>query len=115
MKFIPGTFVITSQEDKGKSFKIPGFHTPDGSVVTIGREDVNNERRYAHIRIADKFATVSRKQAEILFAFDKLYVKNLSATNYTVVDGYELKPNERREISAGSIIKMGELEFTYQN
>ncbi len=113
MKFIPGKFTITSQEDKGKMFQIAGFPSHGDAVVTIGREEVRGERSYAHIKLDDKFKTVSRKQAELVYSNHVLYVVNRSESNYTQVDGYELKPGEKREVKKGSLIRMGELEFKY--
>jgi hypothetical protein len=113
MRFIPGKFTITSDEDKGMSFNIAGYPTPEGAMVTIGRESVSGERSYAHIKIDDKFKTVSRKQAELLHSDRMLYIRNKSEANYTQVDGFELKPGEKRELKSGSKIRMGELELMY--
>ncbi len=114
MKFIPGKFTITSQEDKGKSFKIAGYPSHGDAVITIGREEVRGERSYAHIRIDDKFQTVSRKQAELVYSNGTLYAINRSESNYTQVDGYELKPGEKKEVKNGSLLRMGELEMQYE-
>jgi hypothetical protein len=113
MRFIPGQFTITTQEDKGKSFRITGYPMHGDSVVTIGREEVKGERSYAHIKIDDKFKTVSRKQAELIYSNQILWVVNKSESNYTQVDGYELRPGEKKEVQNGGIIRMGELEFKY--
>jgi hypothetical protein len=114
MVFIPGELVITTGEDKGKSFRIAGYPTPDGSVVSIGREAVGGERAYAHIQLDNRFRTVSHKQAEVIYRDGKLWVKNLSETNLTQVDGVELKPGEKAELKAGSSMRTGELEFQYK-
>jgi hypothetical protein len=114
MKFIRGELVLMSGEDKGKSFKIAGYPTAEGSIVSIGRELVNGERSYAHIQIDNKFQTVSRKQAEIISIGDQLFVKNLSETNLSQVDGVELKPGEKKELKPNSTLKTGELEFKYK-
>lgn len=111
LKFIPGELKIITGIDKGKSFKIAGYPTPAGSIVSIGREIIKGERSFAHIQLVEK--TVSRKQAEIMQSNGKLTVKNLSQTNHTVVDGVELKPNEQIEIKPNSTIKVGEVEFQY--
>ncbi len=113
MRFIPGKFTIISEEDKGMSFNIAGYPTPEGAMITIGRESVSGERSYAHIKIDDKFKTVSRKQAELLHSDRMLYIRNKSEANYTQVDGFELKPGEKRELKSGSKIRMGELELMY--
>jgi hypothetical protein len=113
LKFIPGQLVIASGEDKGKSFRIAGYPTPDGSVVSIGRDAISGDRAYSHIQIDNKFVTVSRRQAEIISRDGRLYVKNLSETNLTQIDGVELKPGQIAELKPGSTIRTGELEFQY--
>ena len=114
MKYVPGELVLVSGEDKGKAFKIAGFPTPEGSIVTIGREAVTGERAYAHIQIHDRFHTVSRKQAEFIWKDKKLFVKNLSETNPTQVDGAEVKSGKLVQVKPGSIVRTGELEFQYK-
>lgn len=111
MRFMPGRLEIISTEDKGKSFKLTGFPAENGSVVTLGRESVLGEKGYSHIQLNDQ--TVSRKQAEIIYRDDKMFIKNLSETNYSKVDGREVKPNEVAEITNGTIIKTGAIEFKY--
>jgi hypothetical protein len=113
MRYVPGELVLATGEDKGKAFKFAGFPTPEGSIVTIGREPVTGERAYAHIQIDEKFHTVSRRQAELIWKDNKLYVKNLSETNPTTVNGAELKPGKMVQLKPGSIIRTGELEFQY--
>lgn len=114
MVFIPGELVITTGEDKGKSFRIAGFPTPEGSVVSIGREAVSGDRAYAHIQLDGRFRTVSHKQAEVIYKDGKLWVRNVSETNFTQVDGIELKPGEKAELKPMSTIRTGELEFQYK-
>lgn len=111
LKFIPGKLVITNGEDKGKEFKIAGYPTPEGSIVSIGREEIKGERSYSHIQLLQK--TISRKQAEIISTGGKLYVKNLSETNLTQVDGIEIQPNQKTELKPNSTIMTGEVEFKY--
>ncbi len=114
MRYVPGELVVLSGEDKGKSFKIAGYPTPEGSVVTIGREPVADERAYAHIQIEERFHTVSRKQAELIWKEKKLYVRNLSDTNPTQVNGAEIKAGKTVQLKAGSVLRTGELEFEYR-
>jgi hypothetical protein len=114
MRYIPGDLVVLSGEDQGKSFKIAGYPTPEGSIVTIGREPVADERAYAHIQIEERFHTVSRKHAELIWKDKKLYVKNLSDTNPTQVNGVEIKPGKTVQLKPGSIMRTGELEFEYR-
>jgi len=111
LKLIPGKLEIVSGEDKGKSFKIAGHPSSEGSIVTIGREEVNGEFAYSHIQLKQK--TISRKQAELIYKESKLFIKNLSETNYTMLDGIELKTGQAMELKSGSIIKTGEVEFSY--
>lgn len=113
MKFIPGTLTVLSGEDQGKSFRIAGYPTPDGSEVTIGRESVSGERAYAHIQLNDPKQTVSRKQACIIEKGGKIRIQNLSSVNLTKVDGRELQPNESAELKNGSVIQMGFMELKY--
>jgi hypothetical protein len=114
MKFIPGQLVIVSGEDKGKSFRIAGYPTPEGSIVSIGRDTVHGDRAYAHIQLDNKFQTVSRRQAELIYIDNRLYARNLSETNPTQVDGIEIRPGEKTDVKPGSVIRMGELEFQYK-
>ena len=111
---IPGRFEIVSEDDRGKVFPIPGYQTAKGNETTIGREQVKGERANAHIQIADKFETVSRKQAVVIERNRKVYIKNLSTTNPTQVNGRELGSNEMIELNFDDIIKMGYLEFKYR-
>lgn len=111
LKFIPGVLKIISGNDSGKSFKIAGYPTASGNVISIGRKIVKGERSYAHIQLMEK--TVSREQAELIEKKGKLFVKNFSQTNFTIVDGVELKADEKIEIAPNSTIKVGEVEFKY--
>ncbi len=74
----------------------------------------STHRIAGHIQIDNKYKTVSRKQAEIIYNNKQLFVRNLSATNITEVDGHELKLGETTELKPESIIKMGEIEFQYK-
>ena len=111
LQFIPGKLIITAGEDQGKEFLISGYPTPKGNVVSIGREVVVGERMYSHIQLNDR--TVSRRQAELIHKEDKLFLKNISETNYTALDGKELGPQEVRHVKQNAVIKMGDLEFQY--
>jgi len=114
MRFIPGRFEIITDEDKGKTFMISGYPGPEGNEVTVGREEVKGERVNSHIRISDKFRTVSRQQAVIVESAGKICVVNKSNTNPTQINGKELAEGEKREIKFNDVIKMGELEFLYK-
>ncbi len=111
MRYMPGSLEIISGEDKGKSFKMAGYPTENGSIVTLGREVVTGEKAYSHIQLNDQ--TVSRKQAEIIYRDGKIFLKNLSEVNYTQVNDTDIKPNEIAEIQPGSVIRTGAVEFKY--
>lgn len=111
LKFIPGKLVITDGADKGKEFRIPGYPTPEGSIVSIGRKTVEGDRAYSYIHLNEK--TVSRDQAMMIYKDGKLMIKNLSETNFTQVNGEELKPGEVAELKPGTTIRTGEVEFKY--
>ena len=112
MKFIPAKLEIVSHEDKGKSFPLYGRSTEKGTIITIGRESTSGHKN--DISINKKFQTVSRQQAEIRAKGDKLFIKNLSETNPTKVNGKKLSPGEMPELKIGDNIRMGELEFEYK-
>lgn len=111
MKFIPGKLIITDGDDKGTYFNIAGFPTPEGAIITIGREEISGDRAYCHIQLKQK--TISRRQAELIYKDNRLFVRNLSDTNFTQIDGMELKPGEKTEVKIGSKIRTGEVEFQY--
>lgn len=120
VKFIPGELEILNGLDKGKSFMMAGYPTPDGNVATIGRDHdgwqnlVPAERHYAHIRIKDESNTLSRMQAELIQRSGKLYLKNLSKVNPTQVDGEDVPVNEVVEVKPNATIKAGFIEFRYK-
>jgi hypothetical protein len=111
MKFIPGEFEVITGDDKGRIIKIGGYPTEDGSIVTIGREQVTGQRDFAHIQLKEK--TISRRQAEIILKDGKMYIKNLSQTNYTKLDGKDIPPDTSAELNSGSVITFGEVEMKY--
>lgn len=112
MKFIPGELEVTAGQDKGKKLKIAGYPTDDGSVITIGREKVTGPRDYAHIELKER--TISRKQAEIIYRDGKLFIKNLSETNFTRINGEEIPVNSSKELVSGAVLTFGEVEITYK-
>lgn len=115
LKFIPGQLEIISGEDMGKSFRLAGYPSADGSITTMGTKEQTGDRRFAHILIDKKFRTVSRYQAEFIYrnTENKLYIKNISKVNLTKIDGTELKENEMAVVKNGSTITTGELDFRY--
>jgi hypothetical protein len=108
---VPGKFEIISGRDIGKEFRMNGIPGPNGCVLTIGREKLTGDAAYSHIQLFEK--TVSRRQAEIHYIDNKMYLINLSETNPTQLNGVELKPGETAEILDESVIKTGEVEFKY--
>lgn len=114
MKFIPGKLEVLKGADIGKTFKIAGTPQKDGSsVVTIGREASTEANMFSHIQLKEH--TISRKQAQIIESNGIIKVKNLSATNFTKIDGKELLPNETQDLKTDSIITLGEVEVKYSN
>jgi len=111
MKFIPGGLEVLTGEDKGRLIRISGYPTPEGSIVTIGREPVTGPRDFAHIQFKER--TISRRQAEIIYKDGKLFIKNLSETNFTSLDGKEIPINTAVELKPDSIITFGEIEMKY--
>jgi hypothetical protein len=112
MKFIPGELEVITGEDKGRIIRIGGYPTEEGSIVTIGREQVTGPRDFAHIQLKER--TISRRQAELILKDGKLYLKNLSETNFTKLDGKDLPPNTSAPLSPGSIMTFGEVEMKYK-
>jgi len=80
--------------------------------VTIGREQITGPRDFAHIQLKER--TISRRQAELILKDGKLYLKNLSETNFTKLDGKDLPPNTSAPLSPGSIMTFGEVEMKYK-
>lgn len=111
LKLIPGKLEIVTGLDKGKEFRMNAIPGPNGCIITIGREKLSGDAEFSHIQLLEK--TVSRKQAEIHYRENKLFVKNLSETNYTQLNGLELRLDEMAEVKPTSIIKTGEVEFRY--
>lgn len=112
LRFIPGYFQIISGEDKGKTFRVPGYPTAEGNIVFIGSEEATGDSAPCYIQLKDK--SVALKQAEIVNKEGKLFIKNLSQTNFTQINNIELKHNEISELKPGSVIKMGQIEFLYK-
>ncbi len=120
MKFIPGKLEILNGPDKGKTIPLAGYPTPEGSIVSIGRDYngweslVSGDRKHSHIRIKDESKTLSRMQAEIIYNDKKVYLKNLSKINPTQVDGIDVPADTMVEVKKGSEIKAGFIEFRYR-
>jgi len=113
MKFIPGQLTIVNGPDSGKAFKIAGYPTAEGNVVTIGREKVTGPKAFSHIHLNDPNNTVSRKQARIIERGGQIILENSSEVNYTDVDGTAYGPKETVQLKNGSHIRMGYIELKY--
>ncbi len=111
LKFIPGQFIVLTGRDRGKPIRVAGFPTPEGSIVTIGRDEVAGERAYAHIQL--DLQTVSRKHAELIYRDKKLFIKNLSETNPTMVNEDEIPHGGEKEIAFDNEVRIGELKLKY--
>jgi len=111
LKFIPGQFIILTGQDRGKAFRVSGFPTPDGHVITVGRDPVEGDRAYAHIQM--DVPTVSRKHAEMVFKDKVLSIKNLSDTNPIQLNSEEIPVGEFVELNLDSELRIGEIRMKY--
>lgn len=111
LKFIHGQFIVLTGRDRGKPIRVAGFPTPEGSIVTVGRKPVEGERAYAHIQL--DLQTVSRKHAELIYKDKKLFVKNLSKTNPTIINETEIAIGQEAELPIESELRIGEIKFKY--
>ncbi len=111
LKFIPGQFILLSGKDRGKPFRVAGYPTPQGSIITIGREPGEGERAFAHIQL--DVPTVSRKHAELSFKNGKLYIKNLSDTNPIELNEKEIPVGEEVLLPLDSELRLGEIRMKY--
>jgi len=111
MVYIPGKLEIMNGNDAGKQFVLAAYPAPSGPTVTIGSREETGERKFSHIRLLEK--TVSRAQAELIYKEKKLYIKNLSNTNFTQLNGSDLRPDETGEVIPESKIRVGEIVFQY--
>ena len=110
-KLFPGEFEIITGLDTGKKFRIPGFQGQEGLMVTIGREIPGNEMSHYHIQLKDN--TVGREQAKLINNGVITELLSLGKTNFSVVDGKELKPGEKAVLNPGTVIKLGEVSLKY--
>ena len=111
LKFIPGQFIILTGPDRGKAFRVSGFPTPDGHLITIGRDPVEGDRAYAHIQM--DVPTVSRKHAEMVFKDKVLFIKNLSDTNPIQLNSEEIPVGEFVVLDLDSELRIGEIRMKY--
>lgn len=111
LKFIPGQFIMLSGKDRGKPFRVAGFPTPEGSIITVGRDPVEGERAFAHIQL--DVQTISRKHAELIFKNGQLHIKNLSETNPIEVNDSEINVGEEVPLPLDSELRLGEIRMKY--
>lgn len=120
MKALPGKLVILTGDQADKKLSLFGANTPDGTVITIGRnspdwkKQLKKGRENAHIRIEDSTNTVSRLQAELIYANGEMKLKNLAKANPTLVDANELGVGEKIVLNNGSIIQAGNVKMRYE-
>lgn len=110
-KLFPGEFEILTGLDAGKKFRIPGFQNQEGLIVTIGRDNPGKEMAQYHIQLKDN--TVGREQARLIYDGQITEFLSLGKTNFSIVDGNELKPQEKIGLANGSVIKLGEVTLKY--
>jgi len=120
MKALPGKLVVLNGEQADKKLNLFGASTPDGIMITIGRNSpdwkkhLRPGREHAHIRIEDSTKTVSRLQAEFIYSNGKMKIKNLAQANPTQIDGNELAVGQAAELENGSIIEAGNVKLKYE-
>jgi len=113
MRLLPGKLEIISDcVDKGKKFQIAARPSPEGNIVTIGRDPVQGDMGYSHIHLAE-YQTVSRKQAQIIERSGSVYIKNMGTTNPTQVNGTEIDSGTEKALNPGDEIRLGELVLKY--
>ncbi len=112
MRFIPGTFVITSGVDEGKQFKLAAEVSGEGYTATVGRADAKPGSAHSHIKLTDM--TVSQNQAKIIESDGRVWIENLGKTNPTVVNDRKLTVNEKEFLTDGAKIKFGNIEMLYK-
>lgn len=72
----------------------------NSNLTIVGRENVMKD-------YLSRKSFVSRKHAEFLLEVDKLWIKNLSATNHTYVNNELIRDNEFVELHDGDVVGLG--------
>lgn len=108
---IPGKFNFTLN-GAAQSAELKGFPTGLGYIATVGREAAAAEKSESHLRLDDR--TVSRKQAEFIYEKGNLYLRNLSSTNPSQLNGKAMGSGSLDLVQPGSQMKFGEVIVTYQ-
>ncbi len=120
MKALPGKLVVLNGEQANKKLNLFGASTPEGTMITIGRNSpdwksqLKPGREHAHIRIEDSTKTVSRLQAEFIYSDGKMKVRNLAQANPTLVDGNELAVGQAAILENGTVIEAGHVKLKYE-
>lgn len=109
---IPGLFVLLMPDGEHEK-KLQGVPTGLGLIATLGRQEVDPKKAASHLLV--KHPTVSRKQAELIFNEGKLYLRNLSASNPSKINGRPLEVGSMEEVPSASKIMVGEIEITYKS
>jgi hypothetical protein len=109
---IPGLFTVNIS-GKIEELSLKGQPSSLGKIVTIGREVMQGPKAKYHLSLKDQ--TVSRKQAELIYESDNLYIRNLSSTNPSLLNGVPLGSGVLNQVSPGSTMKFGEVILSYQN
>ncbi len=108
---IPGKFTFNIGGE-AQSIELKGFPTGLGYIATVGREAAQAGKEESHLRLNDQ--TVSRKQAEFIFEKGALYLRNLSSTNPSQLNGKVMGSGGLDQVQPGSSMKFGEVIVTYQ-
>ena len=116
---IPGHLLILNGIQKGKRLTLHGISAGAGLALTIGRDSpdwrqhVDQSKHDVHVRVTDESQSLSRLQAEIIYAGGKCYIRNLSNSNPTLVNGKELFGSQSVILEHGTIIKAGYIQLQY--
>ena len=118
-EMIPGYLLILNGLHKGRKLALHGKRTGTRLSLTIGRDvpewrrHVDQNKQDVHLRIADESRTLSRLQAEITYEAGKCYIRNLSNTNPTLINGLGLYGNQSAILEHKSIITAGNVQLQY--
>lgn len=111
VRFVKGKLKITDGPEKGKEVRIIGRSSSIGQIASIGRPSKTDNNSDYHIPLNDP--TVSRRQAEIREHQGKVYLKNLSSTNPTVVKGVQMEVGQEMILEPGMNVSMGNVVLEY--
>lgn len=109
---IPGTFLVKLLNEAEQRVEVYGVASSIGFIATIGREQAGKENESTHLLVNNN--TVSRRQAELVYKNNALYLKNLSGTNPTRLNKVEMKVGQELELSDGMEIAMGTAYIIYR-